>query len=84
MFQITLALCTVLALQALAAPVTETPATTEQPDSTFHAATPLPIEDTPASNKTVSLAKIAEEVKLNALNTGNAAYLIYDYLVSQC
>ncbi len=71
-----LALCVaLLTVHALAAPATE-----QQPPTPLNETVPTPLNETLPVEQ--SLTEIGEEVRKNAQTSGNSAYLIYDYAVS--
>ena len=86
-----LLLSVVLATSTLAVPINNTaatpePATTNQAleDTILSSEVVSPTSQAPATDESegASLSEQAEEVRKDALSTGNSAYLLYDYVVS--
>ncbi len=85
-----LLLSVVLATSTLAVPINNTaatpePATTNQAlEDTILSSEVSPTSQAPATNESegASLSEQAEEVRKDAVSTGNSAYLLYDYVVS--
>ncbi len=83
-----LLLSVVLATSTLSAPVNSTPepTTSQALEETIPSAV-SPTPEAPATNaieetQEPSLSEQAEDLRKNALSTGNSAYLLYDYVVS--